>query len=64
MCEENFKQKVKTVIKMKSQLNFRQHTICAKQAGGMLSYWSVNSLSFDRTPNEITVGFREGAGYA
>ena len=51
---------------MKTQLNFRQHKItCAKQVGGMPSYWFAgNSLHSDRTPNEITVGFREGAGYA
>ena len=51
---------------MKTQLNFRQAKFtCAKQGGVMPAYWSVNSLGHsDRTPNEITVGFREGAGYA
>ena len=49
---------------MKSQLNFRQHANCAKQVGGMPSYWFAGSLSLDRTPNESTLGFREGAGYA
>jgi hypothetical protein len=50
---------------MKTQLNFRQFKFtCAKQAGNMPTYWSVNSLGHsDRTP-EIILGFREGAGYA
>jgi len=51
------------------QSNFRQHQFntMPKQVGVIASYWSAincGSLSsLDRTP-EITVGFREGAGYA
>jgi hypothetical protein len=42
----------------------RQHSI-AKQAGFTPSYWlAINSLSNDRTPEGITPGFLEGAGYA
>jgi hypothetical protein len=50
---------------MKTANVIRQHNTIAKKVGFMPSCWlAINSLSYDRTPEGISPGSREGAGYA
>ncbi len=51
--------------KMQSFNRQQQFNTIAKHVGFMPSCWlAINSLSYDRTPEGITPGSGEGAGYA
>jgi hypothetical protein len=52
---------------MQSNFRHQQFNTMPKQAGVIASNWlsiECGSLSYDRTPEGITPGSREGSGYA